>query len=285
MVRPPYRDRVELLLFQRLEQTLLTSASEPWIKHGCHFMAARQTPPRVNVATPAVLSYQSQRMTRPLLNDQRLATAADYADALLIARAAKNWLYWLLLVLLLLQLAVFFLFHYDVLQPPGTISVRAAASMPATAPMFRTSLGFAFAEYLTGAIGFLGIVLVLVLAMVLFLITVIMLVGRLLGVARLTSAFIWTLLLALLLFPWQAFLADYAFKIPGVIYTWNDLLLGGHWRDLTWQEALLKWARWVAFPVVAIVVLMAVQVKSVRGLRQALGEAEPERDFSSGGRS
>ena len=78
------------------------------------------------------------------------------------------------------------------------------------------------------------IILIIVLAIVILLIAKIMLVGRLIGVAQVTSAFIWCVFLVVLLFPWQAFLqnTDFTgdFKIPGVLYTWNELThptLGG----------------------------------------------------------
>ena len=47
-----------------------------------------------------------------------IATAADYADAMMTARTAKNWLFLLLLIVLLTQLTVFFLARYsDVIFP------------------------------------------------------------------------------------------------------------------------------------------------------------------------
>jgi hypothetical protein len=36
---------------------------------------------------------------------------------------------------------------------------------------------------------------------------------------------------------------------------------------------LLFWARFVGFPVLAVIILLAVQTKSSRGLKQAMGEA------------
>ena len=107
----------------------------------------------------------------------------------------------------------------------------------------------------------------------LLLIVKIMLVGRLIGVARLTSAFIWTVVLAALLFPWQAFWADYDFKIPGALYTWNELVHRVNFRTDQKDQTVLFWARFVAFPVVALIILLTIQVKSRRGLQQALGEA------------
>jgi hypothetical protein len=113
--------------------------------------------------------------------------------------------------------------------------------------------------------------------MVLLLIVTIMLVGRLIGVARTTSAYIWCLVLVVLLFPWQAILADETFRsrdfiVPGVLYTWDELLaLARFPRDAS-AQAILGWARFVVWPVVALILLLVIHVKSNRGLRQALGE-------------
>jgi hypothetical protein len=207
-----------------------------------------------------------------------IATAADYADAIMTARSAKNTLFLILLLILLAQLTLFFVARYTEVDLAGEQTVEAAAaatttgaatSQPVAAGKWRT---VDLLEYLVGATAFLGIALTIVLAIVLLLIVKIMLVGRLIGVARLTSAFIWTVLLGVLLFPWQAFWADYDFKIPGALYTWNELV---HRVKLHPQkdDAVLYWARFVAFPIAALIVLLSIQVKSRRGLQQALGEA------------
>ena len=114
-------------------------------------------------------------------------------------------------------------------------------------------------SYLTAAIDFLGIVLIIVLSFVLLLLVKIMLVGRLIGVARVTSAYIWCILLGVMLFPWQAFLINPTvnapaaslvvgqptteFKIPGVLYTWTEVTHPGTRRPVRtdrvagWPEA------------------------------------------------
>lgn len=217
-----------------------------------------------------------------------IATAADYADALICARRAKNWLFLLILLILLVQLAIFFLWRYDVFSRPAPPAVQKAATRVAqvatTAPAVASSttqdLAESFCQYLTGLADFAGIVLAIVLALVTLLIVQIMLVGRLIGVGRVTGAFIWTLVLCVLLFPWQAFLGAYAFKIPGVLYTWQELITNARFHNLTLPETILHWARFVGFPIVALILLLAIQVKSTRGLRQALGEAEPERPIA-----
>ena len=136
-------------------------------------------------------------------------------------------------------------------------------------------------HYLTGLTTFLGTILPVLLALVLVIIVHIMLVGRLMGVTSVTSAFIWCLLLMLLLFPWQAFLANATFdspdfKIPGVLYTWDELVRHAKFGmndSVRIEMIVLKWARFFAMPLLAVVLLLVVQVKSNRGLRQALGEA------------
>ena len=116
------------------------------------------------------------------------------------------------------------------------------------------------------------------------------------GVSKVTSSFLWTLVLILFLFPWQSVLISpvnvgnvvntsgsggYEFKIPGVIYTWEELshpVLGAGFDParLQPQVVYLRWARFVLWPAIAMIVLLIVQAKSSRGLRLALGEETVE---------
>ena len=226
-----------------------------------------------------------------------IATAADYADAMMIARRAKNTLFLILLLMLILQVTVFFVARMTnhVLPAPADTSLAATVT-PSTAPTTQGSIAAALSDpatrtsliaqtlrYVTALIDFLGILLIIVLAFVILLIAKIMLVGRLIGVAQVTSAFIWCVFLVVLLFPWQAFLqnTDFSgdFKIPGVLYTWSELThptLGAKFQGLPVEQTGLRWVRFVGAPVVAIILLLVVQAKSSRGLRAALGESELE---------
>lgn len=209
------------------------------------------------------------------MQDPAIATAADYADAMLTARRAKNVLVLLTLLILLIQLAVFFTARYtDVIFAPV---VSDPTTLPSTQPAAQWD---EYLKYVIGGSNFLGIVFPVILSFVLLLIVKIMLVGRLIGVARTTSAYIWSLLLLALLFPWQAFLANATFtstefKVPGVLYTWEELTQsasGARFVGEFTAVAVLKWARFVGWPVVAVIILLIVQIKSNRGLRQAFGE-------------
>ena len=226
-------------------------------------------------------------MTFPMTQTS-IATSADYADALLVARRGKHLLFLLLLLMLLGQIAVFFVARYtNVLPPPPpTMTLIAPPTTATTAPYAvvvdspaptRTALAL---NYFTSAMTFFGMILPILLAFDLLLILNIMLVGRLLGLARTTSAFLWCLLLILLLFPFQSFFGGTTdptdFRLPGLLYTWDELVRFAKFPTDDLHVAILKWTRFLAAPLLAILLLAAVQIKSNRGLRQALGEASPE---------
>jgi len=276
-------------------------------------------------------------MTRMNLNSPStttIAVAADYADAMMTARRAKNWLFILLLLVLLTQIALFFLLKFNVIRLSDEMAVEitptsapAAVTQPsdaATQPTAELSTSGTAAgsapearkggrvedilRYVIPVTDFLGIALVVILAVVLLLIVTIMLVGRLIGVSHVTSAFIWCVVLTVLLFPWQSFLIGErsgaraaaggygtsafatdtgfqpqpTFKIPGVLYTWEELRYDvRHFPDNVGAQAVLKWARYAAFPIAALLLLLMVQAKSSRGLKFALGESEVQVEVST----
>jgi len=213
------------------------------------------------------------------MTDPAIATAADYADALLTARRAKNLLVLVVLLMLLIQLAVFFVVKYTGLVYPMT-----STAAPATSPSMESNtqqFWHSVAQYGIGASEFVGVAGTILVALVLYLITQIMVVGRLIGVSRVISALVWTFVVLLLIFPWQAFLRDQTLHsrewiFPGVLYSWEELLsrvtMGTRGDDAPISKLVLHWARFVAWPLLAIIMLLSIQVKSNRGLRQALGE-------------
>jgi hypothetical protein len=204
--------------------------------------------------------------------DPAIATAADYADAMITARRAKNIILLLLLLMLLGEVAIFFVVRYtNVLNPVLTVSTTQPVRDWTPILNFLTNTGM-----------FLSLVLSILLGFVLLLIVNIMLVGRLIGVARVTGAYIWSIVLLLLLFPWQFFLNNVgltieriSWKFPGVLWTWSELAAGAKFpNDPIFPDAFVHWARFVAMPLVAVLIVLAIRVKSNRGIRQALGEDE-----------
>jgi hypothetical protein len=215
---------------------------------------------------------------------------ADYADAILAGRRAKNWLFLLLLIVLLGELALFFIArNTDLLTASTTATTRPGVP------------GREALTYFIAICGFGGMITSVLLSVVLLALTLIMLTVRTLGVGRLTSAFVWSALLAVLMFPWQAILAGPTIssgpdpvaadiKIPGVIYTWSEFnhpTLGARFAmakeaNLPMEVQILRWARFAGFPIVALIILLAIQVKSGKGVRAALGEDQPPIDTTTG---
>ena len=216
------------------------------------------------------------------MTDPAIATAADYADALLTSRRAKNFLVLIVLLMLLLQMAVFFIVKYTGIVYPMTPTGSVAATVPTTMTTAdSTSFWRDVTRYAIGFSDFIGVAGTILIAAVLYLIVQIMVVGRLIGVSRVISALILTFVVLLLLFPWQAFLRDAAFTsrewmFPGVLYTWDELIhratIGTRDQNQDLKILILHWARFVAWPLIAVILLLSIQIKSNRGLRQALGE-------------
>jgi hypothetical protein len=212
------------------------------------------------------------------MTQTHFTTSADYADSLLTARKAKGALTLLLLLVLLSQLALFFSLRY---WKPLPVAVTEQQQH------VRDVI-----QYVVGLLDFGGLILPALLSVVLLIILQVQLVGRLLGTGRMTSALIWSALLVILLFPWQAVLNNPAInadptanalgmKIPGVIYTWAEIsnpVVGATFNtnaidtkpDLL--AAGLHWARYVAFPLLTILILTNIHFKTRKSLQQSLGE-------------
>jgi len=269
-----------------------------------------------------------------------LAIAADYADAMLVARRAKNWLFLFLLLFLLSQIGIFLVARFvssvhltaTIQSAGGSTSTTQVAVLPSPAAELTTGQRVAapIVRYAVDLTNFACIVLVFVLAVVLLLIVAIMLVGRLVGVTHVTSAFVWCVVLAALLIPWQSLfnselrsirlLRDWRghvagevistdasaaaalvdagaaenapstlstampdLRIPGVLYTWPELSRDYDFSNNEPRLAMVKWARFVGWPVVAIILLLVIQARSSRGLRFALGESEMQVNVTGAG--
>jgi hypothetical protein len=184
---------------------------------------------------------------------QSLASAADYADALITARRAKNLLWSITTLLVLAEIVLFFVARYK---------ADFVADTP-TALVLRD---------LIAVVDFMGLILPLLLDVALLVIVGIMLVGRLIGVSKVLTAFFWSALITVLLFPWQALLLSTELKIPGVLYNWTELVTRAKFHPTGFGPSLLYWARFVGWPVLAVFVLTLIQSNSRRGLQLAFGE-------------
>lgn len=194
-----------------------------------------------------------------------LATAADYSEAMGVARRAKSLLALLLLLMLLAQVTLFFLIRFDVIP----LHRLTSATQPTDQKLHD------LLEYATAVVVLGGIALGIVLTGVLCLIAHIMLVGRLIGVGKVTSSLVWSFILVVFLFPWQYFMTPNA-HISGVLWTWGELLdkcnFNGAFTSANWANSIIGYFRFAGAPLVAVIITLLIQLKSNRGIRMAMGE-------------
>lgn len=214
--------------------------------------------------------------------DRMITVAADYADALLVVRRVKRTMLLLLALILVAQMAIFALKHWSDLFQVG--------ASPSTTPAVVTAANWPDVFHYVSAVCLYGSVVFGLILLATLTITIhIMLVGRLIGVALVVRAFVLAALLFVLMFPWQTLLVTQDLGRadlvpPGVLYTWRELQerVPPH-VAMDGNAALLYWARFLAMPVVAMIILLLVQKRSGKGLRLALGEEEilpPAEEYS-----
>ena len=104
------------------------------------------------------------------------------------------------------------------------------------------------------------------------------LVGRLGGMAGLISAFFWSLILFVMVVPWQQVLAKSTYAC-GALFNLGELLAGrARWggEDATWQESTLYYVRFVGYPGVALLVWLVIHAKfSGASMRMYFPQAVP----------
>jgi len=205
---------------------------------------------------------------------------------MLTARTARTIFGFALIAVLLLQLVLFILVHFtgklsSHITPDSLASTQInppATTAPAAVTPTSTGRSFPrlFLKYLIGLSDYFGLIFAILLALMLLLLLNVMLIGRLIGVSHVTSAFIWSLIVLLLVFPWQAFLNNQdltgiEWKVPGVLYTWDELVYHGRFENFGngWFQ---NWVRFVVAPLVTMILAFTVLLKSGAGLRMALGE-------------
>jgi len=202
----------------------------------------------------------------------------EYPQAVRSIRWAKNILWVLAVLCIVLQLAVFILVGVvgmtDAVHTPKEASTQGtyaqdAVTTVAEARFFENDV---FRIVLSGT-RFLVMVFVALLAMTLVLGVMVSLVGRLGGVAALLSAFFWTLLLLALLTPWQQIMQE--FFSPGFLFGLDELVrwtgqVRSAWgaQDVGLWNIAVYYVRFAALPLITLAILALIQIKCVRGFRR-----------------
>lgn len=235
------------------------------------------------------------------------AASAVYHDALSTARRFRTLCFFVLFLVLAGQIALFLTLKFyepsrDTLLGGGDVSIESVEASPefeteAEADGTLEAADGAFEvdsteqrisgdtlQELVYALVYLslwlGLIFSILLSLSLVFITLVMLNGRTVGVSRAAKAFLWSLLLLLLLVPWQSILnhptlAGGPFHIPGVLYAWPELMQNiPQFERVEW----LGWMRFVVWPGVALLLLLIIWLGSGKGIKQALGEDLPDED-------
>ena len=238
------------------------------------------------------------------------AASAVYHDALTTARRFRTLCVLMLLLALLVQVGLFFASMYwsDFPKPgeQGDVAIAAGVDVATTTDteidrdadgsvevetdrdLEMSTETTSLSKQTMREIGYMvvyatlwiGMAFSILLTLTLGFIVLVMLNGRTVGVPQVTKAFTKSLLLLVLFIPWQAVLMHPtlrggAFHVPGVLYTWMELLGTGHYAAYE-REEWLMWVRFVGWPAVAFILVLLASFGSGRGIKQALGEDLPD---------
>lgn len=224
------------------------------------------------------------------------AELAEYADAFRTTRLAKNVFAWIVFAAILVQIAGFVLVHFvGVLdasagEDPGRVALATrptdadeADATPPEAPADTAegvALWYNVLLWALPATKFFGLVAVILLALALMFAVKIALQGGFAGVAALVSAFFWSLILLAMLTPWQQVFNTTV--VTGALYNYGELKLHASALRESWgggasantMDWIVYYARFLAYPVVALLVWLVIMVRFGGGCRRALQSTE-----------
>jgi len=204
----------------------------------------------------------------------------EFHIALATTRCAKNIFWYLILVALLGQLTAFVLVDFVGLlnasspeatsqpatQPATQPAIKAATESDETAEMWAVVLNWTLP---TGR--FVALVGCLLLVLTLMFAVKLALHGQTGGVAGLIGAFYWSLILLVLLIPWQQVLPG-STLLAGAMHNLSELRIGRtRASGGSVLATLLYYARFLAMPILTLCVLLVVAGRWNKGYRIARG--------------
>ncbi len=202
---------------------------------------------------------------------------AEWAKALDSVKAAKN-LFWVLIGLsILIQIGAFVAVNSFGVIDPSEYSQDGAQPTTAEAAGKTESITWwnHTLKWVLPATKFVALVAAVLLSLMLLLAVKLSLVGKLSGIDGYMSSFLWSLVLGVMLIPWQQLLN---FELAsGALFNLGQLkaalaqvkpAFGA--QDPSRIARLLFYLRFAIYPIAALFVMLAVQVKFARGLRATL---------------
>ena len=200
----------------------------------------------------------------------------EYAIAFRSIRAAKNLAATLIILCILAQIGATIAVHFArVLDDPVAAAPSTqpdavpASTQPADSEFDVAAVGRGLLEYGLPGSRFGALLLCLLLVLMVMFAVKLSLVERIGGVAGFISAFNWSLILLMMLVPWRPIL-DSSLSC-GALFNFTELIradsaLGDAPSQI---DQVLFYARFIAYPCLALLVCLVVQAKFARGYSAA----------------
>ena len=210
---------------------------------------------------------------------------ASWPTAFRSVKAGKNVFMLIVAATIVLQLVCFILIDFvgtiDAIEAsaPGTEKQATTQEVRREAEQFAdqaqsATVWQAMFHWVLPGTKFLGFVAALLTVVTLMFAVKLALVGRLGGIAGFMSAFFWSLILLVLVAPWQQILSGAV--ASGALYNLGELtrqvrLVNESWgaSDASLMDSMLYYARFIAYPVLALLVWALVMLKFARGFKQS----------------
>ena len=197
----------------------------------------------------------------------------EYAEAFRSIRCAKNLFWFLLGLSILIQLISFIAIDFfGVIDGSAQIAAVATTTAPSEGGIGDADVWYYSLQWILPGTKFIAVVSAGLLALTLMLGVKISLLGRLGGVAGLISAMFWSLILLAIVVPWQQIVHGQI--ASGALYNLGDLVakaktVKASWgaEDTSLAELAFYYGRFMALPIIALLVWLVTQAKFARGCR------------------
>jgi hypothetical protein len=224
----------------------------------------------------------------PVKRNDELIETTDCLEAIGVFRGWKNIFFAIVLICLLLTQTAFWLVDRGVVrpqEPPAVADANAVAAatdvpgQPAAAAPTGTRFPASLVKRLN--IGHLGravelingvlIVTVALYVLAMFFCLMVSLVGRLGGIKHISRAFFLSVIAVVLVMPWQNLLGS---RLPGVIYTFPELLQWLNIKDDSRLNTVLYYLRFSIYWLAFLVLLLVAQIRTARWTKSILRRLE-----------
>ncbi len=208
-----------------------------------------------------------------MVTSQYTDLSSEYVEALRSTQTAKNLFWWAIAVAIVVQLGAYVLIRFvgAIDAAPQLASQITAETQYDQVTVDRAEVWYDLLYWLLPGMKFLAVVSCTLLVLTLLLAVKLSLVGRLGGIAGFISAFFWSLILFVIVIPWQQVLHG-AF-VSGSLYSLEDLVrwtetVRAAWgaEDVSLVDHIFHYARFIAFPLMTLLVWFLVHIKFARGV-------------------